>query len=66
MKHPARFKVVACGRRWGKTELGKTVLLLNSVRDEKRGWWLAPTYQMASQVWRDLKSSVKEIDGRRR
>lgn len=63
MKHPARFKVVACGRRWGKTELGKTVLLLSSVRDKKRGWWLAPTYQMAGQIWRDLKSSVKGIDG---
>ena len=23
MDSPARFKVVTCGRRWGKTELGK-------------------------------------------
>ena len=63
MKHPARFKVVACGRRWGKTELGKTVLLLNSVWDKKRGWWLAPTVIMASQVWRDLKASVRQLPG---
>ena len=63
MKHPARFKVVACGRRWGKTELGKTALLLNSVWDKKRGWWLAPTAIMASQVWRDLKTGVRQLPG---
>ena len=27
MDSRARFKVIACGRRWGKTELGKTALL---------------------------------------
>jgi len=59
----ARFKVVACGRRWGKTELGKTALLLETVRDGKRGWWLAPTSMMASQVWRDLKADASRLEG---
>ena len=63
MASRARFKVVACGRRWGKTELGKTALLLNSVKHKKRGWWLAPTLLMASQVWRDLKTSVARLPG---
>lgn len=59
LEHPARFRVVACGRRWGKTELGKTALLLRTAWDKKRGWWLAPTVMMASQVWRDLKASLR-------
>ena len=59
----ARFKVVACGRRWGKTELGKTALLETAIAQKKRGWWLAPTAMMASQVWRDLKASVVRLPG---
>ena len=60
---PARFKVVACGRRWGKTELGKTALLETAIKERKRGWWLAPTAMMASQVWRDLKASLRYMPG---
>ncbi len=63
LRHPARFKVVACGRRWGKTELGKMALLLTTAWDKKRGWWLAPTLMMASQVWRDLKASLRHLPG---
>lgn len=60
---PARFKVVACGRRWGKTELGKTALMETAIEQKKRTWWLAPTAMMASQVWRDLKASVTRLTG---
>jgi len=60
---PARFKVVACGRRWGKTELGKTLLLDQALQHRARSWWLAPTYQTASQVWRDLKTSLRKMPG---
>ena len=62
---PARFKVVACGRRWGKTELGKMALLQAALHHGKRTWWLAPTYMMASQVWRDLKASARGLAGSR-
>ena len=61
--HGARFKVVACGRRWGKTELGKMVILEHAIWGRQRTWWLAPTRLMASQVWRDLKSAVRDIAG---
>ena len=54
LNHPARFKVVACGRRFGKTELGKMLLLKALTTPEKRLWWIAPTFGMAGQVWRDL------------
>ena len=62
MDSPARFKVVACGRRWGKTELGKNLILHNALIEKKRCWWLAPTKQMSSQVWRDLKNSIKTLN----
>ena len=62
-KHGARFKVVACGRRWGKTELGKMVILEHAIWGRQRTWWLAPSRLMASQVWRDLKAAVRDIEG---
>jgi hypothetical protein len=58
----ARFRVVACGRRFGKTELGKHAVLARLARGW-RCWWLAPTYQMASQVWRDLKTRCGALAG---
>ncbi len=57
---PARFKVVACGRRWGKTELGK-VALLDCARRGGFGWWIAPTYAMADEVWRSLKGTLDGV-----
>lgn len=60
---PARFKVLACGRRWGKSELGKIDILKAAHLDHKRCWWIAPTYQIASQIWRDLRNSVKHLAG---
>jgi hypothetical protein len=58
---PARFRVVVCGRRWGKTELGKALALARLRTGDQRVWWLAPTRTMASQVWRDLK---RHLDAR--
>lgn len=49
---------MACGRRWGKTQLGKTALIDAALRGGDC-WWLAPTHAMASQVWRDLKAALE-------
>ena len=50
--------MVACGRRFGKTELGKLVIL-EKARSGTVCWWVAPTYRMAGQVWRDLRRDVR-------
>ena len=63
MEKRARFNVIACGRRWGKTSLGKTALLWMAIYKNMRTWWLAPTFIMASQVWRDLKTETRGIHG---
>ncbi len=54
----ARFRVVACGRRFGKTEMGK-IALAKAAMDGATCWWLDPTYNMAMAVWRDLKVRLR-------
>jgi hypothetical protein len=72
--HPARFRVVVCGRRWGKTRLGAYLGLKTSVRAAaaqalptvRRGgrvWWVAPVYFQARIAWRVLKPVVRRIPG---
>ncbi len=53
--------MVACGRRFGKTETGKLLLIDAALYRHKTCWWLAPTYQMASDVWRDLKALLRNV-----
>ena len=53
-----RFVTAACGRRFGKTEVGKQISI-EYILDGKAGWWLMPTYPMASKVWRDMKQTLK-------
>ncbi len=54
--------MVACGRRFGKTTLGKRVIAY-ALREGKHCWWLAPTYAMASEVWRDFKEAYRDVQG---
>ena len=61
LQSPARFKVLACGRRWGKSELGLIEILRAAHLEHKRCWWVAPSYQMAEQIWRDLVNAVKHL-----
>lgn len=58
--HPARFKVIACGRRFGKTALAVDILA-NDVLD---GWpvaYFAPTYKMTADVWREFKKVLQPV-----
>ena len=68
---PARFRVVAAGRRSGKTYLAAVLLLLHALKDEnefgislkgKSTWYLAPTYSMARELmWNLLKEMGKDV-----
>jgi hypothetical protein len=56
LQSDARFRIVACGRRWGKT-----VTCAKEVRDNLLthadgwlAWWVAPTYQQAEIGLRTL------------
>lgn len=60
--HPARFKVLACGRRWGKTRLGVNECLDVAARGG-RAWWVAPSYRMSEVGWRPLRQMAAKIPG---
>lgn len=48
--HPARFKVVVAGRRFGKTYLSLMWLLMGKLRDGERRWIVMPTYRQGKLV----------------
>lgn len=50
----ARFKVLAAGRRWGKTRLGVNECLDVAFRGG-RAWWIAPSYKLSEVGWRPLR-----------
>src|SRR5260221_610054 len=54
---PIRFRVVACGRRWRKTQMGK-IAALNVAGSGGIVWWIMPSYAMAADVWRSLKTTL--------
>lgn len=60
--HPARFKVMACGRRWGKSRLG-SLLCLAIASKGGRTWWVGPTYPVASIGWRMIRRIAVQIPG---
>jgi predicted phage terminase large subunit-like protein len=68
-KSKARFRVLAAGRRWGKSRLGVWECL-KVASEGGRAWWVAPTYPLANEGWRPLRSiahqwpgaTVREVD----
>lgn len=47
MESPARFRIVACGRRWGKTEFAARESSRYLGTPDTDVWWVAPTYDIA-------------------
>ena len=58
----ARFKVLAAGRRWGKTRLGVHECL-GIAANGGCAWWVAPTYKMSEVGWRPLMDLANHIPG---
>lgn len=59
----SRFKVVAAGRRFGKSRLAAWVLLIKALQsDSKDVFYVAPTYQQATDImWSMLKELGHEV-----
>lgn len=53
----ARFKVIVCGRRFGKTTLAINELIYHALlKSGSDYWYVAPTYRQAKEIaWRMLK-----------
>ena len=59
----ARFKVVAAGRRWGKSRLAAWMMLIEALQsDAKDVYYVAPTFQQAKDImWGMLKEIGKDV-----
>ncbi|MGZ8172594.1 MAG: terminase large subunit domain-containing protein [Methylobacter sp.] len=52
--HKSRYKVVAAGRRWGKSLLSQVSLIDKAIeRPGSLNWYVAPSYRMAKQIMWD-------------
>ena len=52
----ARFNVVFCGRRWGKTVLGRK-RVTEAVLAGGKAAWFAPDYTYLERPWEDIKAA---------
>ena len=60
LKHPARFKVITAGRRFGKSVLGLMFLLKGEMLQGENRWYITPTYRQGKlTVWPILKSIIR-------
>lgn len=57
-----RFRVAACGRRFGKTRLG-AALCIKTAADGGRAWWIAPTYKVSEVGWRFIRRLAAQVPG---
>lgn len=60
---PARFKVVVCGRRWGKTTYGVRTCIKYAMLTGQLYFWVGPSYKVANTGWKMLKSFARAIPG---
>lgn len=58
--HPARFRILVAGRRFGKTHLSKIEIVRAAKGKGKRTiWYVAPTYSMAREImWDELLDAI--------
>lgn len=68
MDHPARYKVLNCGRRWGKTKIGVKSMIAEALKPAPAGqknrlvWWIAPTYRVVKRGYAEtLRQLPREL-----
>lgn len=59
-RNPARFKVVCCGRRFGKDVLGLDAATETGLKGYPVGWF-SPTYKTMLEVWRTLEMYLTPV-----
>lgn len=54
---PARFRILSCGRRWGKTVAGANEYIRMRTRSppDTVGYCVAPTYSHSQKQWKEIK-----------
>ncbi len=56
-----RFRVLDCGRRWGKSFLAARILVLAAIEHPKRTYWsLAPTAEQTRVIYEEVLSMISD------
>lgn len=58
LESDARFRIVACGRRWGKTEMSAHEAVRYLGEPDTLVWWVAPTYDIADIGFNVVEDAV--------
>lgn len=56
----ARFKVMNCGRRWGKTVLAAKIAVSKTRKRDQMIWWVAPTYRVVKRGYAEVLKQLPE------
>lgn len=59
----ARYNVVCCGRRWGKSLLGIYLAAGPALKGQPVGWF-APTYKLLLEAWREIVRRLRPAAAR--
>lgn len=59
--NPTRFRVLAAGRRFGKSTLAKNEILDAAINKSHKVWFVTLTYNNAMTHWRDVKRLVGDL-----
>ena len=63
LKDKTRYKILSCGRRWGKSYFSILFLLSTPLKRNERRWIVFPTYRQAKMVsWSILKDIFAKKD----
>ncbi len=60
----ARYRVLATGRRWGKSRLGSALCVAEGLK-RGRAWWVAPSYKVAAVGWRMIRRLASKVPGQK-
>lgn len=60
LRSTARYRIHACGRRWGKTTIGVNRLAEPALAGFPVGWF-APTYKLLLAAWEDFRRILKPV-----
>jgi hypothetical protein len=56
----ARFRVMNCGRRWGKTVLAAKEAIAACRKAKQMVWWVAPTYRITKRGYEEILRQLPE------
>jgi predicted phage terminase large subunit-like protein len=59
---PARFKVVVCGRQWGKTTVG-AIECVKVAAAGGSAWWVGPSYPIGQLGWDIIDRLCRQVPG---